>query len=54
MTETHKKGWLRAHGHTGSRVTFLELFFDLVFVFSISQLSRSLPILRCGVPPRRR
>ncbi|QWW69754.1 low temperature requirement protein A [Rhizobium sp. WYJ-E13] len=42
MTETHKKSWLRAHGHTGSRVTFLELFFDLVFVFSISQLSHAL------------
>ncbi len=30
----------RGHGHT--RVTFVELFFDLVFVFAVTQLSHSL------------
>jgi low temperature requirement protein LtrA len=30
----------RAHEH--SRVTFVELFFDLVFVFAVTQLSHSL------------
>ena len=34
---------LRArHGHEHSRVTFVELFFDLVFVFAITQLSHGL------------
>jgi low temperature requirement protein LtrA len=28
------------HGHT--RVTYVELFFDLVFVFAVTQLSHSL------------
>ena len=28
------------HGH--SRVTFVELFFDLVFVFAVTQLSHGL------------
>jgi len=40
MTGTSKRNWLRNKG--SSRVTFLELFFDLVFVFSISQLSHAL------------
>ncbi|RDJ12196.1 low temperature requirement protein A [Rhizobium grahamii] len=43
MTGKSKRNWLRAKGSPGSsRVTFLELFFDLVFVFSISQLSHAL------------
>src|SRR5258708_39160046 len=29
-------------GHAHSRVTYAELFFDLVFVFAITQLSRGL------------
>ncbi|RYH04844.1 MAG: hypothetical protein EON57_08940, partial [Alphaproteobacteria bacterium] len=28
-------------GHEHSRVTYIELFFDLVFVFAITQLSHS-------------
>ncbi|PDT03523.1 hypothetical protein CO666_15060 [Rhizobium chutanense] len=43
MAKTNAKNWLRAKGSaSGSKVTFLELFFDLVFVFSISQLSHAL------------
>lgn len=43
MAKANKKNWLRAKGSAaGSKVTFLELFFDLVFVFSISQLSHAL------------
>lgn len=30
------------HGHDHSRVTFVELFFDLVFVFAVTQLSHTL------------
>jgi low temperature requirement protein LtrA len=30
------------HGHDHSRVTFVELFFDLVFVFAVTQLSHAL------------
>src|SRR5262249_56945691 len=30
------------HGHDHHRVTFVELFFDLVFVFAITQLSHGL------------
>jgi low temperature requirement protein LtrA len=30
------------HGHEDSRVTFVELFFDLVFVFAVTQLSHLL------------
>ena len=29
-------------GHEDSRVTFVELFFDLVFVFAVTQLSHLL------------
>jgi low temperature requirement protein LtrA len=37
------KGLLRArHGHEHGKVTFVELFFDLVFVFAVTQLSHSL------------
>lgn len=43
MTGRTGRNWLRAKGSPGSsRVSFLELFFDLVFVFSISQLSHAL------------
>ncbi|NNU65851.1 low temperature requirement protein A [Rhizobium indicum] len=43
MAKTNGKNWLRAKGSASSnKVTFLELFFDLVFVFSISQLSHAL------------
>ena len=30
------------HGHEHHRVTYVELFFDLVFVFAITQLSHGL------------
>ena len=30
------------HGHDHTRVTYVELFFDLVFVFAITQLSHTL------------
>ncbi|MFD0685079.1 low temperature requirement protein A [Actinomadura fibrosa] len=33
---------LRARGEGGARVTFFELFFDLVFVFAVTQLSHRL------------
>lgn len=39
---TSKPGLLRRGGHDGGRVAFVELFFDLVFVFAITQLSHSL------------
>jgi low temperature requirement protein LtrA len=43
MAATKHRNWLRAKtGPSASKVTFLELFFDLVFVFSISQLSHAL------------
>jgi low temperature requirement protein LtrA len=43
MVDVKSKTWLRARGKAdSSRVSFLELFFDLVFVFSISQLSHAL------------
>ncbi|EGE56479.1 UNVERIFIED_ORG: low temperature requirement protein LtrA [Rhizobium esperanzae] len=43
MAKANGKNWLRAKGSAaGNKVTFLELFFDLVFVFSISQLSHAL------------
>jgi low temperature requirement protein LtrA len=43
MAISRQRNWLRVKGSQGgSRVTFLELFFDLVFVFSISQLSHAL------------
>lgn len=43
MAATGQRNWLRVKGSPGgSRVSFLELFFDLVFVFSISQLSHAL------------
>jgi low temperature requirement protein LtrA len=43
MTGTTIRNLLRVKGSPGgSKVTFLELFFDLVFVFSISQLSHAL------------
>ena len=38
-----REGWLRAKGSKNeSKVSFVELFFDLVFVFSISQLAHTL------------
>lgn len=38
-----REGWLRAKGGKNeSKVSFVELFFDLVFVFSISQLAHTL------------
>lgn len=43
MAGTTGKSWLRSKGSPAdSKVSFLELFFDLVFVFSISQLSHAL------------
>ena len=42
-TESNANSLLRArHGHEHSRVTFVELFFDLVFVFAVTQLSHTL------------
>src|SRR5688572_18793908 len=41
MNPTH--GMLRVRtGHEHSRVTFVELFFDLIFVFAVTRLSHSL------------
>jgi len=37
-----RDNYLRARGHEHSRVTFIELFFDLVFVFAVTQLSHRL------------
>ena len=38
-----RENWLRAKGGKNeSKVSFVELFFDLVFVFSISQLAHTL------------
>ncbi len=34
--------YLRARGQGHSRVTYIELFFDLVFVFAVTQLSHAL------------
>ncbi|NLS05079.1 hypothetical protein HGP14_17175 [Rhizobium sp. P32RR-XVIII] len=43
MVATTGKNWLRSKGGPAdSKVSYLELFFDLVFVFSISQLSHAL------------
>ena len=43
MSTTSRRSLLRARkGHEHSRVTFVELFFDLVFVFAVTQLSHSL------------
>jgi low temperature requirement protein LtrA len=43
MVGRGKESWLRAKGSKNeSKVSFVELFFDLVFVFSISQLSHAL------------
>ncbi len=40
---TGSKPLLRARGlHENGRVTFIELFFDLIFVFAVTQLSHSL------------
>jgi low temperature requirement protein LtrA len=42
-TDTASQGLLRTrNGHAHGRVTFVELFFDLVFVFAVTQLSHSL------------
>ena len=42
MTDTSASLLRVRHGHEHSRVTFVELFFDLVFVFAITQLSHTL------------
>ncbi len=43
MTGRKADGWLRQKGSRNEhRVSFVELFFDLVFVFSISQLAHAL------------
>jgi len=43
MTGSAGASLLRArHGHDHTRVTYVELFFDLVFVFAITQLSHTL------------
>jgi low temperature requirement protein LtrA len=41
MSSTHHTGLLRSRD-SHARVTFVELFFDLVFVFAVTQLSHSL------------
>lgn len=49
MTGGARESFLRARReHEHSRVTFLELFFDLVFVFAVTQLSHGL-LERLGV-----
>jgi low temperature requirement protein LtrA len=40
MLAAHTNHLRVRHGH--SRVTFVELFFDLVFVFAVTQLSHGL------------
>jgi low temperature requirement protein LtrA len=42
MTFGARDNLLRLRGHENGRVTFVELFFDLVFVFAITQLSHAL------------
>lgn len=43
MADSGRKSLLRARGsHDGSRVGMVELFFDLVFVFAVTQLSHTL------------
>ncbi|HJR73221.1 MAG TPA: low temperature requirement protein A [Luteimonas sp.] len=43
MTQAPRKSLLRARGgHDSSRVGMVELFFDLVFVFAVTQLSHTL------------
>jgi len=42
MTEVRESLLRVRHGHEHSRVTYVELFFDLVFVFAITQLSHTL------------
>lgn len=39
---THDHPLLRSRGHEGGRVSFAELFFDLIYVFSVTQLSHYL------------
>ena len=38
----HQHPLLRSRGHEGGRVSFAELFFDLIYVFSVTQLSHYL------------
>lgn len=41
--DDRRRGLLRRRGgHEAGRVTFVELFFDLVFVFAVTQLSHTL------------
>ena len=42
MTMTTRASLLRVRGHGHARVGFMELFFDLVFVFAVTQLSHTL------------
>ena len=42
MTIAARSSLLRARGHGHARVGFMELFFDLVFVFAVTQLSHTL------------
>jgi low temperature requirement protein LtrA len=42
VTDQKSSTLLRSRGHGHTRVTYVELFFDLVFVFAITQLSHSL------------
>lgn len=43
MSHPHHRGLLRTrNGHEHNKVSFIELFFDLVFVFAVTQLSHSL------------
>lgn len=42
MTATARSSLLRVRGHGHARVGFMELFFDLVFVFAVTQLSHTL------------
>ena len=43
VTDSHNRaGLLRVRGDRRQRVTFMELFFDLVYVFAVTQLSHLL------------
>ncbi|QCI99737.1 low temperature requirement protein A [Agrobacterium larrymoorei] len=42
MTDTAQSGWIRSEDEESTKATFPELFFDLVFVFAMIQLSQTL------------
>ncbi|WP_313060725.1 low temperature requirement protein A, partial [Agrobacterium cavarae] len=42
MTDSRGSGWIRPDDDESQKATFPELFFDLVFVFALIQLSYTL------------